>query len=153
MVSDGTKVWLSWFWSKAQNFCIHANRISWFKGDIWLWFFTLFQFFYHQIRKKNILKSCSFGVGRNFLYIFLLFSHKISKVLKLSAINKYHLTWGIYTSHSFLKIENFIVSKLLKKVLLSDSVILAMWSVKYHFTEVMTTNLETIFDFSFRQFM
>ena len=80
-----------------------------------------------------------------FFVHFLL--HKISKVLKLSAINKYHLTWSIYTSHSFLKIKNLIVSKLLKKVLPSDTIILVIWSVKYHFTKVMTTNLETIFDF------
>ena len=117
------------------------------QGRYLIMIFYFISIFLSSNQKKNILKSCSFGVGWNFLYIFLLFSHKISKVLKLSAINKYHLTWGIYTSHSFLKIENFIVSKLLKKVLLSDSVILAMWSVKYHFTEVMTTNLETIFDF------
>ena len=32
-------------------------------------------------------------------------------------------------------------------MLLSDTSILVIWSVKYHFTEVMTTDLEKIFDF------
>ena len=54
------------------------------------------------------LVSLQFWCQKEFVVHFLAFSHKISKVLKLSVINKYHLTWGIYASHSFLKIKNLI---------------------------------------------
>ena len=152
IVSDGEKkVWLSWFWSKAHNFFYSCQHDLLVQGRHLIMVFYFISIFLSSNQKKNLKKSCSFGVGQNFLYIFLLFSHKVSKVLKLSAINKYHLTWGIYTSHSFLKIKNLIVSKLLKKMFPSNTIILVIWSVKYHFAEVMTTDLETIFDFFFRR--
>ena len=97
-----------------------------------------------------VKKSRSFGERWIFLFNFLLFSHKISKVLKLSVIKKLQLTWGVYILVFFflffLEIENFIVSKLLKKVFFSNTVII-ICSLKYHFTEVITTNLERILDF------
>ena len=46
-----------------------------------------------------------------------------------------------------MEIKNLVFFKLLKKVLPSNTNIFVICSVKYHFTEVMTTNLEKKIDF------
>ena len=75
MVSDGEKKFgCHDSCQKHTTFFIHANMISWFKGDIWLWFFTSFQFFYHQIRKK-ILKKVAVLVSDRIFCISSCFFH------------------------------------------------------------------------------
>ena len=131
MVSDEKKSLVVMILVKSTTFFLFMPTYDLLvQGRYLIMVFYFISIFLSSNQKKNLKKSCSFGVGQNFLYIFLLFSHKVSKVLKLSAINKYHLTWGIYTSHSFLKIKNLIVSMLLKKMFPSNTIILVIWSVK-----------------------
>ena len=101
------------------------------------------------IKKKKILKKVAVLAFRRIFCTFSCFFHTI--LVKfwnyLLLTNIYYLTWSIYTSHGFLEIKNLVFFKLLKKVLPSNTNIFVICSVKYHFTEVMTTNLEKKIDF------
>ena len=86
----------------------------------------------------SIVVKKSHSFGERWIFLFNICHQKIAT----------HLGYMYYSFFFFffLEIENLIVSKLLKKVFLSNTVII-ICSLKYHFTEVITTNLERMLDF------